>query len=170
MQRAHDNERTILRRGMTLIELLIVIAILVAIGGLLVVNIMPQREKAMIDLQRADFQRIDSAMKLFQINMNRYPTEEEGLLALTRKDALEDEEEATNWNGPYLEASALKDKWDNDIVYRNPSEELGEGSYDLVSFGPDGEEDTDDDITNHDSLRDESGEISEDDIALPPEE
>jgi hypothetical protein len=38
----------------------------------------------------------------------------------------------------------------------------GRGGYDIVSFGPDGEEGSEDDITNHDRLRDEEGEISED--------
>jgi general secretion pathway protein G len=137
---------------MTLIEVLIVIAILVAIGGLLVVNLMPRKEAADIDLQRADFKTIDNALRLFKLDIGRYPTEEEGLAALQSKDALENEDDAVRWKAAYLELATFKDKWNHDIVYRNPSEEFGEGQYDLVSFGPDGEEGTDDDITNHDGM------------------
>jgi general secretion pathway protein G len=150
------------RRAFTLIELLIVIAILLAIGGLVVVNLIPRGEQAKADLQRVQFDQVDNAMKQFRLDMNRYPTEEEGLEVLWRTDALEDEEDQQRWRGPYLETPLTQDIWGGEITYRNPSEELGEGYYDVVSFGPDGEEGSEDDITNHDRLRDEEGEISED--------
>jgi general secretion pathway protein G len=149
------------RRAFTLIELLIVIAILLAIGGLVVVNLIPRGEQAKADLQRVQFDIIDSAMKQFRLDMNRYPTEDEGLEALWRQDSLEDEEDYERWRGPYLETPLAEDYWGGELTYRNPSEELGEGYYDVVSFGPDGEEGSEDDITNHDRLRDEEGEISE---------
>jgi general secretion pathway protein G len=150
------------RRAFTLIELLIVIAILLAIGGLVVVNLIPRGEQAKADLQRVQFDLIDGAMKQFRVDMLRWPTEEEGLEVLWRQDALEDEEDYERWRGPYLETPVLEDYWGGELTYRNPSEELGEGQYDIVSFGPDGEEGTEDDITNHDRLRDAEGEISED--------
>jgi general secretion pathway protein G len=150
------------RRAFTLIELLIVIAILLAIGGLVVVNLIPRGEQAKADLQRVQFDQVDGAMKQFRLDLQRWPTEEEGLAALWRQDALEDEEDYERWRGPYLENPIDQDYWGGELVYRNPSEELGEGQYDIVSFGPDGEEGTEDDITNHDRLRDEEGEISED--------
>jgi general secretion pathway protein G len=102
--------------------------------------------------------------------MGRVPTEEEGLRALQNKDSLENEDDAPRWKGPYLELANFKDKWNHDLVYRNPSESLGEGNYDLVSFGPDGEEGTDDDISNHDALRDETGEINTDDMTTPTDD
>jgi general secretion pathway protein G len=150
------------RRAFTLIELLIVIAILLAIGGLVVVNLIPRGEQAKADLQRVQFDLIDGAMKQFRVDMVRWPTEEEGLDVLWRQDALEDEEDYERWRGPYLETPILEDYWGGELTFRNPSEELGEGQYDIVSFGPDGEEGTEDDITNHDRLRDAEGEISED--------
>ncbi len=150
------------RRAFTLIELLIVIAILLAIGGLVVVNLIPRGEQAKADLQRVQFDQIDNAMKGFRLDMNRWPTEEEGLEVLWRQAALEDEEDYERWRGRYLENPLTEDYWGGELTYRNPSEELGEGYYDIVSFGPDGEEGSDDDITNHDRLRDEEGEIAED--------
>ncbi|MHC4415612.1 MAG: type II secretion system major pseudopilin GspG [Planctomycetota bacterium] len=149
------------RRAFTLIELLIVIAILLAIGGLVVVNLIPRGEQAKADLQRVQFDLIGSALDQFRLDLNRWPTEEEGLEVLWRRDALEDEADYERWRGRYLESAVTEDKWGNELIYRDPSEELGEGYYDLVSVGPDGEEGTEDDITNHDRLRDEEGEISE---------
>ena len=148
------------RRGFTLIEVLIVIAILLAIGGLVVVNLLPAKEGADVNTQKIQFDQIDGAMKMFKLDLKRWPTEEEGLGALMRKDALQEESDQAQWHGPYLEADASKDKWNHPIVYKIPSEALGEGYYDLVSFGPDGQEGTADDITNHDRLKNAEGEIT----------
>jgi general secretion pathway protein G len=146
-------------RGFTLIEVLIVIAILLAIGGLVLVNLMPAKERSDVDLQKVQFDMIGGAMDQFKLDMKRYPSEEEGLAALTNKDAIKDEGDVTSWRGPYLKQAIAKDKWNHDIVYHNPSETLGEGNYDLVSFGPDGQEGTADDISNHDRMKNEKGEI-----------
>lgn len=155
------------RRGFTLIEVLIVIAILLALGGLVVVNLIPQKEKADINLQKIQIGDLDKAMKMFKLDMKRWPTQEEGLAALWNKSAIQDESEATAWHGPYLETPITKDNWKHDLIYRNPSER-GEGLYDLVSIGPDGEEGTLDDITNYDNLKNAEGEISNDNNFTPP--
>lgn len=150
------------RRGLTLIEVMIVIAILLAIGGLVVVNLLPQKDKADINLTRVQIDQFASALDLFKLDMNRYPTEDEGLAALWNKDAIEDEEEQVNWTAAYLKIPTPRDRWESEWIYRYPGEILGETFYDIISLGPDREEGTDDDITNHDRLRDEEGEIAED--------
>ncbi len=158
-QRRHTE---IARRGFTLIELLIVIAILLAIGGLVVVNLIPRGEQAKADLQLVQFYQVDGALEQFRLDLNRWPTEEEGLAALWDRDAMEDEEDFDRWRGPYLKDVLLKDQWGNELIYRYPGEIRSESFYDIISFGPDKEEETDDDITNHDRVRDEDGEISAD--------
>ena len=157
---ARSNRRA--RPGMTLIEILIVIAILLAIGGLVVVNLIPAREQANRDLQLNQFDNISGAMDRFRLDLNRYPSEEEGIAALWNREVLETDRDQANWRGPYLQNPIREDYWGNEIIYRYPSEirDEDEGDYyDLVSPGPDGEEGTEDDITNHDRLRDEDGEI-----------
>ena len=149
------------RRAFTLIELLIVIAILLAIGGLVLVNLLPSRAQAQADLQRVQFDQIHAAMKRFMLNLSRWPTEEEGLAALWNREALEDDEDFERWQGPYLENPIIKDSWGSELIYRHPGEIRGEAFYDLISFGPDKEEDTEDDITNHDRFMDPEGEIAE---------
>jgi general secretion pathway protein G len=146
-------------RGFTLIEVLIAIAIVVAIGALVLVNFLPAKEQADISLQRVQFDQLDAAMKSFKLDLKRWPTEDEGLAVLVRKDVMADESEAGGWRGPYLDGGLPKDQWKHDIIYHIPSEALGEGYYDLISMGPDGQEGTSDDITNHDRLKNAEGEI-----------
>ncbi len=150
------------RRGFTLIELLIVIAILLAIGGLVVVNLIPRGEQAKADIQRIQLDQVANALDQFRLDMDRWPTEEEGIEVLWKRDSLEDENDYERWRGPYLEDPVTEDRWGNELLYRFPGEIRGESYYDLISFGPDGEEETDDDITNHDRLRTAEGEIAED--------
>ena len=149
------------RHALTLIELLIVITILLALGALIAVNFLGIGDQATIDLQKAQLDRIQSALKVYRANMGAYPTEEEGLTVLWDKSAIEDDSDASRWAGPYLE-DPPKDYWGNDIVYQRPSQILDtedESVYDLVCFGPDGEQDTEDDITNHDRKKNEDGDF-----------
>jgi general secretion pathway protein G len=151
------------RRGLSLIEVLIVIAILLAIGGLVVVNLLPAKEGADINLQRVEFDTIGRAMSQFRLDVGRWPSEDEGLTVLWSRAGIEDEAEQSRWRGPYLENPIRNDKWGRPIQYRYPGEIRGEAYYDLISFGPDGQEGTEDDITNHDRLRGADGEVETDD-------
>ena len=151
-----------IRSGFTLIELLIVIAILLAIGGLVVVNIIPRGEQAKTDLQRIQLDQIGSAFQQFRLDLDRWPTEEEGVEVLWNREQMDDENEYERWRGPYLTDPVTEDRWGNELVYHFPGEIRGESYYDLISVGPDGEEGSEDDITNHDRLRDADGEIAED--------
>lgn len=155
-------------RGLTLIEVLIVIAILLAIGGLVVVNLIPRKEQADIDVQKLQFQQIDAALKNFKLDMKRYPAEDEGLASLNSKDALASEDDAANWRGPYLESAIARDAWGSELVYHYPGTVNADG-YDLISFGPDKQEGTVDDITNASSQVSTGSEADTgDDFAPPP--
>lgn len=158
------------RGAFTLIEVLIVIAILLAIGGLVVVNLIPTKDKADVDLQIVQFDLLGRALDQFKLDMKRYPSSEEGLAALWNKNALENEDDASSWRGPYLQDPITKDKWNKPLVYRFPGEIRGEQHYDLVSSGPDGQEGTDDDISNHDRHKGEDGEFetADGDSFTPP--
>ncbi len=151
-----------IRSGFTLIELLIVIAILLAIGGLVVVNIIPRGEQAKTDLQRIQLDQIGSAFQQFRLDLDRWPSEDEGVEVLWNREQMDDENEYERWRGPYLTDPVTEDRWGNELVYHFPGEIRGESYYDLISVGPDGEEGSEDDITNHDRLRDVDGEIAED--------
>ncbi|MEY4117289.1 MAG: type secretion system protein GspG [Planctomycetota bacterium] len=149
------------RRGFTILELLIVIGILLAIGSLVAVNVLGASEKADLKLARAQLQAFESAIEQFRVEMKRWPTEEEGLAVLWSKDALANDDDKAKYGGPYLKEPKPKDTWGNVWVFRVPSTILEGQPYDIVSNGPDGQEGTEDDISNHDARKESSDDFSE---------
>lgn len=131
------------------------IGILLAIGGLVLYNVLGASEKADTKLVQAQIQAFENALENFKFDMKRWPTEEEGLVVLWSKSQLETEEDQARWGGPYLKEPKPRDTWGNEWIFRQPSSIEGR-PYDIVSPGPDKQEGTEDDITNHD------GKISED--------
>jgi general secretion pathway protein G len=119
--------------GFTLIELLVVLAILSMLAMLVmpyVTNILP---KARADAARIQIERLGSILDLYDLDMGRYPTSEEGLNVLITPPS-----DASNWRGPYVKnAGSLSDPWGRLYQYRSPGVH---GEYDLFSFGADGKE------------------------------
>jgi len=138
------------RRAFTLIELLIVIAILLGLFGIVAATLMNIGEDSDVDLQQIQFEMVErDALKIFKLHLGRYPTQDEGLAVLWDKSMLENEEDEAKWRGPYLDDKIVSDKWGSEVIYNAPSELVDGAEYDLISFGPDREEGTEDDITNH---------------------
>jgi len=81
----------------------------------------------------------------FKLDCGRYPSEDEGLLALLEQP--DDEELEERWAGPYVTHEKLKDPWTHDLLYQYPGE-FNEEGFDVSSAGPDGQEGNDDDIGN----------------------
>ncbi len=139
------------RSGFTLVEILIVVAILAVLAAAVVPRLMQQGDEARIKIAETMVGRsgdIAGALKLYRLHSGKYPETEEGLEALFRRPS-DIEEDSKKWIGPYLEGSPeeLVDPWDNELVYECPGK-YNEDGYDLSSKGPDGEEDTEDDIKN----------------------
>ena len=135
------------RSAFTLLEVLMVVAIIGLLAAFVVPNLFSAREGATIDLTQALVDSgLNNALNLYKLHMGNFPGEDEdGLMALVEPP--DDEELAKKWRGPYLKAEQLKDSWGNDFIYAFPGD-VNEGSYDLSSAGPDGDEGSDDDITN----------------------
>ena len=123
-------------RAFTIVELLVVILII----SMLVVFVAPRMfkslGKAKKDIARAKMAIIEGAIGMFRNDCGRYPDDTEGLDALLV--APTDFEE--KWNGPYLKKSELLDPWDNSYIYVEEGE-INPGSFDLISYGADGQED-----------------------------
>jgi general secretion pathway protein G len=138
------------RRGFTLIEVLLVIAILGVLAAFVVPSFIGAGEKARIDaakIQVSPSGPIAGALDLYRLQMGSYPSTEDGLRALWEKpDSLDEDDK---WTGPYInDVKSLIDPWGkNEFQYRSPGE-YNEDSYDLWSMGPDKEDGTDDDVTN----------------------
>ena len=106
-------------------------------------------ELALIELTRKQAAKpsvdgIASAIQQFNLDAKRLPTQEEGLQALVVQP-----NDVTDWNGPYIPASKLKDPWGRDFVYKNPGVKNPTG-FDVYSMGPKGDvnQGEDDDIGN----------------------
>lgn len=152
------------RTGFTLIEVLIVLVIVLAIGGIVAVNLMPRRDQALKDTERVQLRMIEAALEQFYLDMGRYPTEEESIASLWDKTKIEDENLQARHMGNYFAQGKknLKDQWGNEYGYR-PLDSEAEGGesdgrqYELWSNGPDGEEGTDDDIKLEEATEEEEG-------------
>ena len=157
------SSRIIARRAFSLIELLIVIAILLLLGGIVALNYSGVRKQASNDVTLAHIDRFEAALEMFENDMGRLPTSEEGLTVLWNSEVLEEEDDTVRWRGPYLRDGMPSDDWGSSWVYRAPGdgEIRGESYYDIVSVGPDKEIDTEDDIHNHLRAMNSEGEIDE---------
>ena len=126
--------------GFTIVELLIVIAILSLLAAWLTPKLFMGLGKAKRDIARAKMATIENALALFNKDCGRYPDDSEGLEVLTI--APDDVEE--KWGGPYLKQSDLLDSWENPYDYIQDGE-INPGMYDLISYGADGQEGGEDD-------------------------
>ena len=140
--------RTHASRAFTLIEVLLVILIIGMLAGVLVVTIGGQREGAQIDTTELKVKKVANKLEEFNLNVGRYPTSDEGLDALIRKPAFDDETTGEKWRGPYLQSVDLKDAWNRTLNYEATSaaESPGGVGFRVWSNGPDGQSNTADDI------------------------
>jgi general secretion pathway protein G len=117
-------------RGFTLIEILVVLAILGMVMGLVGPQIMKHLGTAKSDTARLQIEDFGGTLDLFYLDNDRYPSTAEGLEALVQKPATLD-----HWNGPYLKKTKIPtDPWGNNYHYMSPGEH---GDYDLFSYGAD---------------------------------
>ena len=138
--RGHPPRRQ--QRGFTLIEMLLVVAILAILAVAVVPKFTGRSEQARITAAQTDIANLEVAIDAFEIDCSRYPTTEEGVQALVRQPS-----DLTEWRGPYLKRGVPKDPWQNPYVYQCPGRHNAAG-YDLHSFGPDKQEGGSDDIDN----------------------
>jgi general secretion pathway protein G len=131
-------------RGMTLIEILVVLTLIGIVMGIVGGNYLGQGEKAKQKAAKIEIDQIGQTLDMFKLEVGRYPTTQEGLQALLTAPT-----GVTNWNGPYWKKSTLpKDPWSNEYKYASPGQH---GAYDVWSYGADGKEGgegTDKDITS----------------------
>lgn len=120
-------------RGMTLIEILVVLVLIGVVLGIVGGNFLGRGEKAKADAAKIEIGQIAQALDLYKLETGRYPSTQEGLQALISAPP-----GVGNWNGPYWKKQTLpKDPWGNEYRYAAPGQSA---PYDIVSLGADGKE------------------------------
>ena len=129
MQRTHTPTTA---AGFTLIEILVVMAIIGMLAVMVAPNIFNQQAGAQRDAALSQISALEAALDTYRLDVGQYPDSLEGLV--------ENDSGRAAWNGPYLRREVPLDPWGNEYVYDSD----GRG-FTLVSYGPDGERGGEDD-------------------------
>ena len=112
--------------GFTLIEILVVMAIIGMLAVMVAPNIFNQQAGAQRDAVLSQISSLEAALDTYRLDVGQYPDSLEGLI--------ENDSGRAAWNGPYLRREVPMDPWGNEYIYESEGR-----SFTLVSYGPDGE-------------------------------
>lgn len=122
------------RNGFTLVELMVVIFILGLLTTIVVINVLPSQDRAMVEKARADIATLGQALEMYRLDNLGYPTSSDGLQALVAPPA------SLTTTARYRQGGYIKklpdDPWGRPYQYDNPGRQ-GPG-FDLYSLGADG--------------------------------
>jgi general secretion pathway protein G len=130
------------QRAFTLVELLLVLVILATLAAIVVPKFSGRTEQAKVTAAITQIANFGVALDAFEVDTGSYPKGKSGL-----QDLVVQPRDQDNWKGPYMKGEVPVDPWKNEYIYECPGRH-NEKSYDLMSMGPDGRANTDDDITN----------------------
>lgn len=133
-------------RGFTLLEVMLVLGILVVLAAFVIPTISGAGTAAKVQAARAmvgPSGTISMAIEQYFLALNQYP--EQLMDLVDRPDDIEDEDD--RWYQFINSTADFMDPWQEELVYRYPGD-VNEDGFDLLSVGPDQEEDTEDDIGN----------------------
>lgn len=123
------------QQGFTLLEVMVVLAIIGGIMALVATNIIGSAGDARVKTTKSQIKLIENALDLYKLDNFTYPTTEQGLEALVKKPS--SSPEPKNYKaGGYLKGNSVPtDSWGNEFLYF-----LDKGQYEIVSLGADGQE------------------------------
>ncbi len=117
--------------GLTLIEMIVVLAIIALVAALIVPNVIGRPDEARVTVAKTDIRTISAALKMYRLDNGDYPTTEQGLAALSKKPTTAPE--PRNWSAEGYLAQVPVDPWGRPYVYTHNG-----ATFDLVSLGKDG--------------------------------
>ena len=134
------------QNGFTLVEIMVVVIIIGILAALVIPKFTGRTEDARKAAAKSQIDtNFSTALDMYEAENGSYPTTDQGLEALRTQPT--GDPQPKNWKGPYLKKDIPPDPWGNSYNYSCPGSHNPSG-YDLYSNGPDGQENTDDDITN----------------------
>jgi general secretion pathway protein G len=132
MKRPMFRKRRRTEDGYTLVELLVVLAILGLLATIATTQVLRYLASAKLSTAHQQIESFSAAIDLYKLDVGRAPSSQEGLGALKAKPAAAD-----NWNGPYVKTTtSLNDPWGHPYTYVAPGRH---GEFDLSSNGPEGD-------------------------------
>jgi general secretion pathway protein G len=118
--------------GISLLEILIVLAVIALIMGLVAPRVLDSFGRAKSQTAAIQMQNLKGAIQVMYIDIGRLPSESEGLALLMAAPT-----QLSSWRGPYLEdETGLLDPWQRRYLYRHPGQD---GAFDIYSLGRDGQ-------------------------------
>ena len=130
--------------GFTLLELLVVLAILALIATFAAPRVLKYLGGARTDSARLQIESLATVLDLYRLEVGRYPSEDEGIEALIERPS-----GVEKWNGPYVrKREQLIDPWGRAFEYHYPGEHAEYDLYSLGADGQDGGEGEDQDVTS----------------------
>ncbi len=128
--RAPDGGPETGQAGFSLVELLVVLAIIGMIATMVTPQVLGYLGRAKGETARIQVKNIAQAVELYYLDLGAYPAPEQGLQALVQPTG-------PGWRGPYVrDARGLTDPWGHPYLYRAPG--LGGTPYEVYSLGSDG--------------------------------
>ncbi|MFH1752885.1 MAG: type II secretion system major pseudopilin GspG [Candidatus Omnitrophota bacterium] len=125
--------------GFTLIEIMLVVAIIATLAAMVIPKLTGRTRQAKDSVAKADVEvNIPTALDLYELDIGEFPRDLDALF--------DDSGSSDDWKGPYLKR-VPKDPWGREYIYKYPGSH-NKNSYDLFSPGQDGQTGTNDDIDN----------------------
>lgn len=121
------------QQGFSFMEIMIVIILMAGIAAIAVPAFFGKLDEANIKTATIQMKSLGSALDFYHLDNSVYPSTEQGLEALASKPEVG--KVPKNWKGPYLNSDIPNDPWNNNYAYRSEG-----SSFQIISFGADGEE------------------------------
>jgi len=137
LSKRHNRVRRLVSRrpGLTLVEMIVVLAIIAVVAVLIVPNVIGRPDQARVTVAKTDLKTIATALRVYRLDNGDYPTTDQGLQALVTRPTAPPEPLSYAADGYLPEVPT--DPWGKAYIYRSPGTT---GAYDLLSYGKDGKE------------------------------